>query len=123
MNDRELYRRTFSQVHPSKTITWEDVKQMKQKRRRPLGRLVPLAAVIALLALLGGTAVAVNLFGLRDALLPQRQEVEVLDPETGLPVPGEKTQVDVISLSGFANTPESKALAEWQMATTGTAPF
>lgn len=114
MNDRELYRRTFSQVHPSKTITWEDVKQMKQKRRRPLGRLVPLAAVIALLALLGGTAVAVNLFGLRDALLPQRQEVEVLDPETGLPVPGEKTQVDVISLSGFANTPESKALAEWQ---------
>lgn len=114
MNDRELYRRTFSQVHPSKTVTWEDTRQMKQKRRRPVGRLAPLAAAIALLALLGGTAVAVNLFGLRDALLPQRQEVNVLDPDTGLPVPGEQTQVDVISLSGFMDSPESKALAEWQ---------
>ena len=116
MNNRDFYRRTFSQLHPSKTVKWEEMQQMTQAKRtkRPLSRLVPLAAVIGLLALLGGTAVAVNFLGLRDALLPRQQEVDVIDPDTGLMVPGEKTSVDVISLSGFAGTPESKALAEWK---------
>ena len=116
MSNRDLYRCTFVQVHSAKIVKWEDMEQMTQtkKNKRPLGRLLPLAAVIALLALLGGTAVAVNLLGLRDALLPRQKEVNVIDPDTGLMIPGERTQIDVISLSGFADTPESKALAEWE---------
>ena len=45
----DLYRETFSRLHSSKEIRWEDFAQMKAKRR-PLRQLTVLAAVIALLA-------------------------------------------------------------------------
>lgn len=116
MNNRDFYKCTFSQLHSSKTIKWEEMRQRAQTKgkKRPVSYLVLLAAVIGLLALLGCTAMAVNFLGLRDALLPRQKDVGMIDPDTGLTVPGEKVQIDVISLSGFADTPESKALAEWQ---------
>jgi len=77
-------------------------------------RIVTAAAAAAVLAALSATAMAVNFLGLRDALLPEKQEVNTFDPETGAVIPGETRQVDIISLSGYMDSPESKALAEWQ---------
>ena len=108
----DLYRETFSRLHSSKEIRWEDFAQMKAKRR-PLRQLTVLAAVIALLAALSAAAVAMDFFGLRQVLLPQQGKVNVLD-ENGIVVPGETEYRDFISLAGFSDTPETRALGEWQ---------
>ena len=108
---RELYRQTFSQVHSSSEIRWEDMEEMKPKKKISKNVWV-LAAVIALLAVLSTVAVATDLFGLRSWLLPGKQEVTMpVDPETGTQ---EVQTVDMISLSGYMNTPEGRATAEWQ---------
>lgn len=108
---RELYRRTFSQVHSSTVIRWEDMEAMRPSKKRgaPKG-LLTLAAVIALLAALSAAAVAADLFGLRDLLLG-KEKVTMLDPETGERV---ENSVDTISLAGYQNSPENQANAEWQ---------
>lgn len=113
MTNKEYYRRTFSQVRPSRQVKWEDY-HMKQIRSRRLGRILAVAAALCLLAALSGVAVAVNFLGLRDLLLPQKQPVGVLDPETGILVPGQTWGADTVSLSGYMDSPESKALAEWE---------
>ncbi len=110
MDERSLYRETFSHVRSSRTIRAED---FAARRPRHLGRrALVLAAVIALLAALAITAAATGFFGLRQWLLPEGQEVR-------LPLePGEEEQkvqtMDAISMSGYLDTPESRALAEWQ---------
>lgn len=109
---RELYQRTFSQVHSSTVIRWEDMEDMKPKRRVSKNLLM-LAAVVALLAVLSTVAVATDLFGLRSILLPQKTPVSVLDDD-GIVVPGAVEEVDAISLSGLQDSAESRALAEWQ---------
>lgn len=112
MKNRELYQETFSQIHSSTELRWEDFQSMRKTGR--IGRrLAVLAAVIGLLALLSAAAVATDFFGLRRVLLPQKGTVGTVDTQ-GVLIPGETEQVDVISLSGFQNTPESRALAEWQ---------
>lgn len=108
----DLYRETFSQLHSSTEIRWEDFAQMKP-RTSPMKRLVMIAAVIAVLAALSAAAVATDFFGLRQVLLPQQGKVNVLD-ENGIVVPGETEYRDFISLAGFSDTPETRALAEWQ---------
>ncbi len=112
MTNKDFYQATFSQVHPSRTVTWEEMKRMGWRKRPKKFLLV--AAVACLLLALTGAAVAANLFGLGDLLLPSRKSVNVVDPETGQVVPGETAQVDIIGLSGFMNFPEGQALAEWQ---------
>lgn len=107
---RELYRRTFSQVHSSTVIRWEDMEAMRPKKKRISKNIMTLAAVIALLAALSAAAVAADLFGLRDLLLG-KQDVTIMDPETGERV---ENSVDTISLAGFQNSPENQAGAEWQ---------
>ena len=62
------------------------------------------------MAALTGLAVAQDWFGLRELVLPQQNQVNVV--EDGIAT-DETTLVDVISLSGYLDTPESKALAEW----------
>lgn len=113
MNNQELkklYQSTFSQVHSSRSIRWEDYQTMK-KTRRPMSRLAVLAAVVCLLAALSTVAVAADLFGLRSLLLGRQNVTMPVDPATGdQPV----ETVDVISLSGYVDTAESRALAEWQ---------
>lgn len=96
MNNKRLYQETFSQVHGSADIRWEDYQTMRHGKN--VKRLAMLAAAIALSAALSGLAVAANFFGLRNALLPERRSVNT----------------DFISLSGYSDTPESKALAEWE---------
>lgn len=104
MRNKELYQATFSQVRPSSDIRWEDLmaKKRKRHRRRPL---LLAAAVVGVLAALTCAAVAVNFMGLGDLLLPGRQ--------SGQSSPGGQEE-RVLSLSGYMDTPESQALAEWE---------
>lgn len=108
---RELYRRTFSQVHSSTVIRWEDMEAMRPKKKSISKNIMTLAAVIALLAALSAAAVAADWFGLRDLLLGRQQVMLPVDPETGERV---ESTVDTISLAGFQNSPENQAGAEWQ---------
>lgn len=110
MSNRELYQKTFSQVHSSTDIRWEDMERLKH-RKRFSKKLVILAAVVALLAVLSTVAVAADWFGLRELLLPRQQVTMPIDPETG---EREVKTVDMIGLSGYLDRPESRALAEWQ---------
>ena len=107
---KKLYQSTFSQIHSSTEIRWENMEPMK-RTYRPVRSLVVLAAVVALLAALSTVAVAANLFGLRELLLPEKQVTMPVNPETG---EREIQIVDVISLQGYAGTPENLAVAEWQ---------
>lgn len=107
---RELYQRTFSQVHSSTVIRWEDMEAMKPKKKISKN-VVMLAAVVALLAVLSTVAVATDLFGLRSLLLGRQQVTMPIDPDTGKQ---DVQTVDMIGLSGYKETAESRALAEWQ---------
>lgn len=102
MNNREFYQETFSQAHSSAVIRWEDFE--KPRKKTSAGRLWLLAATIGLLILLSAGAVAANLLGLGDLVLPQEQ------PDAS---PEQSTQINHLSLSGYINTPESQGLAEW----------
>ena len=78
MKNKELYQATFVQVHSSAEIRWEDM-EMKAHRQRPLGRrMLMLAAVVGLIAVLSATAVAADWFGLRQLLLPGGREQGIL---------------------------------------------
>ena len=105
MSNRDFYRETFSQVHSSAQIRWEDFAQTrKPRRKKPVRRLWLLAAVLALLAALSIGAVAAHLLGLQDLLLPQNQPAPSSQPSV---------QEQQLSLSGYISTPESQGLAEW----------
>lgn len=120
MRNRELYQSTFSQLHSSTELRWEDFQTMRKKSRT--GRhLMMLAAVVGLLALISAAAVATGFFGLQEILLPQKETLGVID-EDGVLIPGETQEVDVISLSGYQNAPESRALAEWRSFLAGYDP-
>ena len=110
MTNKEFYQQTFSQIHSSTDIRWEDMERLKRKKRNSR-RLVTLAAVICLLAAVSTAAVAADWFGLRELLLPRQQVTMPVDPETG---EREVKTVDMIGLSGYLDTVESRALAEWQ---------
>lgn len=93
MTNKEFYQETFSQLRSSCDIQWEDM-EMRTSKRHISRHLVTLAAVIALMAVLSAAAVAADLFGLRRMLLPQWGQT--------------------LSLSGYAESPESRALAQWR---------
>lgn len=79
-------------------------------KKRISKNLIMLAAVVALLTVLSAAAVAGDWFGLRGLLLPQDVATPI-DPETGEQA---VETVDMIGLSGYLDSPENKALAEWQ---------
>lgn len=110
MSNRKFYQETFSQVHGKAEIRWEDYQKMKSKKH--MKRLTMLAAAVALAAVLSGIAFAAHLFGLREAVLPERQSVNVVDENSAV-APGVVELKDFVSLSGYNDTPESKAQAEW----------
>lgn len=104
MDDRKLYQETFAQVRSSLVIN-EEMFQMTQKRTH-IGRTIAiLAAVVCLLLACGVTAVATNLFGLRDLIIAPEAEV---GPE------GDRRTVQLISMQGYNDSPESRAAGEWQ---------
>lgn len=113
MKNKDLYKEVFSQVHTSVQINVEDYQTMK-KQHFPVRTFVALAAVVALMAAMTATAVAFNLFGLRDLAFPERSTLHVphVDESTGS-VSYEDRVVDMISLQGYADTPENQACMEW----------
>lgn len=111
MSNREFYQETFSQVRGAAEIRWEDYQEMRHGKT--LKWIVTLAAAVGLLAALSALAVAANFFGLRDVLLPEKGRVNAVD-EHDVVVPGEVEYRDFVSLSGWQDTPESQALAEWE---------
>lgn len=113
MKNKDLYKEVFSQVHTSVRINVEDYQTMK-KQHFPARTFVALAAVVALMAAMTATAVAFNLFGLRDLAFPNRTTLQVphVDESTGS-VSYVEQMVDMISLQGYAETPENQACAEW----------
>ena len=112
MSNRELYKRTFSQVHPSYTPRWEEQEELSAWRSgRPLApRLATAAALCATVAVLCATAFTTNFLGLRD-LFPRKQAEPPVRPVTSVVLPGSE---DTISLSGYMDSPEGQALAEWE---------
>ena len=55
MNNRDLYRNTFSRVHASGEITMEDIMNKKKKVPRASRRLVPVFAMLILVLAMGIT--------------------------------------------------------------------
>lgn len=123
MKNKDLYKATFSQLHTS--VRAEDIIKDASAKKHALlpRRLLTVAAAAALLCALGATAVAFNLFGLRDLAFPERTTLHIpipvftQDPE-GWEVldhfDEEVRVVDMISMQGYADTPEAKACVEWQ---------
>ncbi len=102
MNNHDLYQAVFSQVHTDVRIKMEDVQTMKPIHRIKK-RVVGLAVAVCLIFTCSVTAFATNLWGLRDLLLDQ-------DPPE---VSEEAQSMEMISLQGFSDSNEYKALAEW----------
>jgi len=120
MEFKKQYQEVFSQVRPAADFDPEGFIVQKKRNSIPK-KIVLIAAVTALLAGFSLVAYATDIFGLRSLLLPQQHEVRLpIDPaeQTGESFdtpPGQETQmVDVISLVGYADTPEARAVAEWQ---------
>lgn len=114
MKNKDLYKATFSQLHTSVTVNLEDYRTVK-KHTHFMHILVAAAAAAALLGAMTATALAFNLFGLRDIAFPEKTtlHVPVVDYDTG-EVHYEDRVVDMISLQGYADTPEAQACVEWQ---------
>ena len=55
MNNRDLYRNTFSRVHASGEITMEDIMNRKKKTPRASRRLVMVFAMVILVLVMGIT--------------------------------------------------------------------
>ncbi len=82
-----------------------------QRHRKKSVRVKILLIAACMLLALGLVACATHWLGLWNLLLPQKLEVTPSiqnDPEQ------KPYEVDAISLSGFADSPESKATAQWQ---------
>lgn len=113
MRNKDLYRATFSQLHTSVRIDWEEYQSMKQKRY-PTRLVATLAAAAALIFAMTATAMAFNLFGLRDLAFPDEVtlHVPVVDPDTG-DISYEDRAANMIPMQGYAETKEARACAEW----------
>lgn len=122
-SNKDLYKETFSQLHTSVRVD-ELIKETTMKTHTIFTRRLLTAAVAAaLICALGATAMAFNLFGLRDLAFPERTTLHIpvpvftQDPEGWEVIDHydqEIREVDMISLQGYADTPEAKACVEWQ---------
>ena len=118
MNDRQLYRDTFSQVRSVRgPIRLEDIRM--RKNHTILRKVIVLAAALALLTALAATAYAADLFGLRSLLLPPSEPSQRTGwPQVSDPEIGEDPYIiqgnDAISIQGYVGSPEAMASAEWR---------
>ncbi len=115
MNNKDLYKDTFSQVHTAVRIEMEDYYSMKTKYKHRKSIAV-LVAVFCLVLAFSVTAYAMNLFGLKD-LVMQRTYTTTFsgNPSENAEGPSSKVTVagDLISLQGYPDSNEYKAVAEW----------
>lgn len=136
MKNKELYKETFSQLHTTANIDIEDYTKVKNKQKHVF-RIATAACVCILLAA-SSTVYAMNIFGLKDMIISNRniptpavtegQEDNAdtwnnaqgeASPNNAAPTgnssadPFVSSNVDLISLQGFADCNESKAVREW----------
>lgn len=91
-----FYQETFSHVRSSYVFNMEDFEKMKTKKPVAITKVVVIAAVVAVLAAFGVTAAATGFFG-----------------ASSVTVPGENGGDSVISMQGFADSPEGQALRDY----------
>lgn len=113
MEYKERYKEVFSQIQPMREFDPEEM-YVKRPNRNITKKVVCIAAVVAVLTSLCLTAYAVNLFGLRDLLLPQQHELQLPIGSEDIGNEQQTYMADMISLAGYNNTPEARATAEWQ---------
>ncbi len=134
MKNKDLYKKTFSQLHTSANINLEDYMKVK-KRHRQVFRIAAVACACILLTATT-TVYSMNIFGLKDMIIskpsvptPAITEYPEYTSDTGsdaqenatgditiTPVvsdPFISNDVDLISLQGFSDCNESKAVREW----------
>lgn len=112
MNRREI-RRAYDSVAPDSAARERMLENILSavspeqpgRRSRVLRPALCLAAVIALLLALGITAYAAGWFGLRDAVIGRFVVNNGIDKDY---------YAQFISLQGYSDSPEFKALCEWQ---------
>jgi len=109
MSFKEKYKSVFSQVRSLKAIEMEDF-IMKQSIRKSGRKIVALAAAVCLLAALSVSALAMNLFGLRDMILPSGGIIDNENTNSNTETPASPK---IISLQGYSDSKEYQAVAEW----------
>lgn len=114
--------RAFEHVD-ARYLAIADQERKQAKHRGVRAWKVAAAACAALLVVVAvpAGAIASNWLGLRDLLIPVTPEPsEGVTPElseNAAPEPAER--MDLIGLSGYAESPEAKALGEWQLFLSG----
>ena len=109
MKNKEFYQETFEQVRPAGEIRWDEMEQ-RGAQRRLRGKIAVLAAVVCLLAGISTVAAANGWFGLR--ALEFQESAEVSKPDGT--VTEELVSTGLISLQGYSDTPEYRAMEEWK---------
>ena len=107
---QDEYKHTFSQVRPAKEFDPEEIYMNATPKHTPIRRIVTIAVAAALILVLSITAYATDLFGLMDFIMPEDYQSSSLPDDA---VNGASTRAH-ISISGFTDSPEAKASAEWQ---------
>jgi len=139
MNNKNFYKATFSQLHTTKDFNMEDYKKMKIKQKR-INKTIAAAASVCIILVTSSSVYASNMFGLKDMLIGNRNTPsadsnvgrnnssdvnnivqnntsESIDDNTVSENRGTEgplaSSYEYISLQGFTDSNESKAVAEW----------
>ena len=107
---KDDYKRTFSAVRPSAEFDPEEIYMKANKKPTPMRRVVSVALAAALLLALSVTAYATDLFGIMDFIMSD-------DYQSGFEIQNEApdaSNYQTIAISGYADSPEAKASAEWE---------
>lgn len=107
---KDDYKQTFSQVRPVKEFDPEEIYMKATPKHTPIRRIAAIAVAAALILALSVTAYATELFGLMDFIMPDSYQSSSLPDDA---VNGASPRQH-ISISGFTDSPEAKASAEWR---------
>lgn len=112
MDFEKLYIETFSRVRSSEPIDMEELMMTRKTAR--VKRLLVIAAAAAVFAALCLTAYATDFLGLQSFIINRGSEPkEYYDFKAPTVEPPTVDNSDVLSLQGYAGTPESQAALEW----------
>lgn len=110
MSFKDEYKAAFSAVRPSAEFDPEEIYMKAHKKRTPIRRFAAVAVAATLLLALSLTAYATELFGLMDFIMPEPYQSSSLPPDAA----PNASDRQYISISGYTDSPEAKAAAEWR---------